>query len=162
MPSTKHSSRAETHSHNLQVPPSSLTLNIGDPESSNEAGWGQTAFTALPFNSQAEIQELDLWLALRTAVSVQLVVEGSTIADAGAYVDVPRINAHVTPVSNVDINCNPITSSTDNGDEDRNILTSPIKVDVYGSYDYGTYANVSCGLSLYGMIYADLERRSSI
>ena len=76
-------------------------------------------------------------------MSVQLVIEGSTVANAGAYVDVPKMNARVTPVSDVDINCNPITSSTSNGDEDRSILTSPIKVDVFGSYDYGAYANVS-------------------
>lgn len=127
----------------MSVPPSSLTLNIGDPTDSTEAGWANTGFTALPFNSDLEIQALDLWLALRTAASVQLLVEGSTVGDAGVYVDVPRLDAKVTPVSDVDVNCNPITSSTDNADDDRNILTSPIKVDVSGSYDYGAYTRVS-------------------
>lgn len=120
-----------------------MTLNIGDPGSSNEDGFGNVRFQALPFDSQARIQELDLWLALRTAVSVEIDIDGAgAIAQTGAYVDVPRLNAHVTPVSDVDINCDPITPSTDNSDEDKNILTDPIKVEVYGSYDYGAYAKV--------------------
>ena len=124
-----------------------LTLNVGDPSSSSEVGFENTHFSALPFESHASIQELDLWLALRTAVTATLSVEGTTLGDAGAYVDVPRMNAHVSPVSNVDINCVPLSqSSTSDKSDAGDILTQPIKVDVYGSLDYGAYAHVSGAL----------------
>jgi hypothetical protein len=118
-------------------------LNVGDLTSSNMVGFEHTHFTALPFESHATIQALDLWLALRTAVTARLSVEGKTLGDAGAYVDAPRLNAKVTPVSNVDENCVPLSNSnTDNSQEDRDILTDVIQVDVYGSLDYGAYARV--------------------
>ena len=121
----------------------SLTLNVGSPDSSSEVGFENTAFTALPFESHASIQSLELWLALRSAVTVTLKVEGQTLGDAGAYIDVPRLNAKVTPVQNVDVNCKPLSDSTPDRQDDQNILKDVIKVDVYGSWDYGAFAQVT-------------------
>ena len=121
----------------------SLMLNAGDLSSSNEVDFERTTFTAIPFQSHATIRALNLCLVLRTAVTAKLSVEGKILGDAGAYVDVPGLNAEVRPVSNVDEQCVPLSQSNiDSSQADHNILTDVIQVDVYGSVDYGAYAQV--------------------
>ena len=56
------------------------------------------------------------------------------------YVDTPIVRAQVDPVQNVDVNCTPITSSTENGES---VLMSPIRVQWEASLDFGAFVEVS-------------------
>ena len=113
------------------------------PGDSSIGRFTNTTVNAIPFESHATIQSLDLWVALRIAAEINVELEDISIASAGLYINTPTIHASVSSVDNVDINCNPINPSTANAEQLQDVLTDVIRVDVSASIDFGVYADVS-------------------
>jgi hypothetical protein len=84
---------------------------------------------------------LDHLRSTNWSLASYLVLETVYAGSGDTSVDVPRLNARVTPVQNVDINCKPLTESTPDRQDDQDILTDVIKVDVYRS-DYDAFVQV--------------------
>lgn len=100
----------------------------------------ETKFTALPWNSEAQIASLDLWIALRTTFQAKFRFQDDFVDDlagdvldsidirGGLYIDTPIINATAKSLSGVKEDC-----SSGGG------LQNVLDVDLSHSWSFGAY-----------------------
>lgn len=105
----------------LSAPPvTTIYLNMSDPEASYTTGFSDTTLDALPFTADAE----GLSMNFTTGFKPQLVLGagiGSSGYDAsasggiGVYLDLPQLAATLDIVDEVNENCEPATSDSQDG-----------------------------------------------
>ena len=113
-----------------------------DPRSSD-----QTSADLLPFQSHVNIQSLDLWVKLRSTVTLEVVLDIPGDHDpsvlAGVWLDAPVLRANITAVDNVDVNCDPLPASGVQRTIEQGVLDSVIRVDSSAGADFGVSAAIS-------------------
>jgi hypothetical protein len=99
----------------------------------------------LPFKTHAHLQSLDAWIGLRSIVSLG-VSAWEFGAMAEAHLDMPVLHANVTPVSNVDSNCDPLPASKSLYQKlEEHVLDTAICIDTAIGIDFGASAEGELG-----------------
>ncbi|KAI4152429.1 MAG: hypothetical protein LQ340_002912 [Diploschistes diacapsis] len=103
-----------TYGFEVTVPDNSTAIaNIGQVNASSITGFGDTKFTALPFNANLNNIALNLSATLQLEVLVGIsFLDGHDTAGAGVFVDLPTLALSVEPVKGTDQKCNPTTNQT--------------------------------------------------
>lgn len=96
-------------------------------------------------------------MALRSVVSVGVAVSELTIdagASVGAHLDTPILQATITPVADVDANCDPLPASkTAYQKIEESVLDSVIRIDSTAGIDFGASAAIETDLHVRSELY---------
>ncbi|KAI9695331.1 MAG: hypothetical protein M1820_008683 [Bogoriella megaspora] len=108
-----------------------ITIDVANEENSSSTGFTPSTglrIDVIPFQANLGTPKLTVSLALKPKIVFGMHALGSIIfADAGAYVDIPKLRLEVDSVKNVDSKCNAMDAS------DHGALMSP---------DFGDAVNV--------------------
>ena len=124
-----------TYGFALDVPQNSnVMLDVHNSSKSNVTGFQQTQITALPF--QAEVDSVNLTIAAAFTPQLLLtigILDNAISASAGAFLDLPKLEATVSKVSHVNETCDPVSPTEDLKDYIFDSLTNivpSVEVDV--------------------------------
>ncbi|MCJ1334711.1 hypothetical protein MMC10_011423 [Thelotrema lepadinum] len=92
---------------------STITFALEDLFLPDVTGFEQTNFSALPFTSH--VSDLELTLFARAFADIGFAIStdlfDSQAVEADAYIDMPNLQLDLTPVKNVDVNCQPAAAA---------------------------------------------------
>jgi hypothetical protein len=101
----------------FRVPDNSyIMLDVVDPSNSSQHGFTKSTglrINPTPFTANLSISSLSLSLALEPRIVFGASIAGNLVhADAGAFIDVPKLSLDINSVGHVDAECNPMNSTT--------------------------------------------------
>ncbi|KAL9089248.1 MAG: hypothetical protein Q9165_005816 [Trypethelium subeluteriae] len=100
----------------FRVPDGSyINIDVIDPTNSSQKGFSSSTglrLDAIPFQANFSTPKLTVSMALDPKITFGINVLDSVIkADAGAYIDIPKLSVEVESVTNVDANCRPMNAT---------------------------------------------------
>ena len=124
-----------TYGFALDIPRNSnVILDVHNSSNSNVTGFQQTRISALPF--QAEVDSVNLTIAAAFTPELLLtigILDNAISANAGAFLDLPKLEATVAQVNHVNETCDPVSPAENIKDYIFDSLTNivpSIEVDV--------------------------------
>ena len=95
---------------------STIQLNVKNASASTVTGFQQSSITALPFQSTIDSINLTASVAFNPQLLLTIaVLDNQGSISAGAFLDLPKVTAQVSQVTQVDDKCNPVNSSSAGG-----------------------------------------------
>ena len=117
--------------HSFQVPDESqITIDFSDPTNSSVTGFSESDISPLPFQSNVDADDFGLSVALRHRVQLGFDFDAFGVgANVGIFLDLPRLEANVTHLTNVDENCVSLANSqSKNKDTLQAVLTDVYEI----------------------------------
>ncbi|KAI9664530.1 MAG: hypothetical protein M1821_005976 [Bathelium mastoideum] len=133
----------------FRVPDGSyVNIDVIDPTNSSQHGFTyKTGLTlgAVPFSANFSTPQLTVSMALEPKFVFGINVADNIIhADAGAYIDIPRLSVEIDSLSNVDANCRPM-NATNHGPALNSNLGNATNVVPSAEIDLGLIAEAGIG-----------------
>ncbi|KAM3082353.1 hypothetical protein ACMFMF_002017 [Clarireedia jacksonii] len=115
-----------------------VNMSIGNLSDSTSNGFSDSSINTIPFTSTSPLASLTLSLGLQSQILLGVdILEDSGSINAGAFLNLPKLEVAFNQVSDVDSDCKPINKS----------LTSELKSEVYQNLiNIVPAANIAIGL----------------
>ncbi|KAL9066587.1 MAG: hypothetical protein Q9157_007102 [Trypethelium eluteriae] len=133
----------------FRVPDGSyINIDVIDPTNSSQQGFSSSTglrFDAIPFQANFSTPNLTISMALEPKITFGINVLDNIIkADAGAYIDIPKLSVEVESVTSVDANCQPM-NATNHGPALSSDMGNATNVIPSAEIDLGLIAEAGIG-----------------